>query len=393
MTTIAKAIVGAQIHDGETLYDDHALVVAKGGDISICPQSTLPPSCPVDRRDGGLITPGFVDLQVNGGGGVMFNDAQTVDALRTIANAHATIGTAAILPTLITDTPDRTIAAINAVEQAISERVSGIVGIHLEGPHLSLVRKGAHDGRLIRPMADDDLVMIIGAAERLPNVIVTVAPESVTLAQIRKLSDAGIIVSLGHSDADLETCLAAFDAGARCVTHLFNAMSQMQSREPGLVGAALLRDDIYAGLIADGIHVHPATLRIALAARRNNERLFLVTDAMATAGAPINEFQLNGRKIRRQNGKLTLEDGTLAGADLEMVQAISVMVNLVGDDLAAAVKRITTTPAQLLREESYAPRLTTASDPVVFIPDGMSKPEALFCDNALADFGIDSGPC
>lgn len=314
----------------------------------------------METLGGGVIVPGFVDLQVNGGGGVMFNDHQDVATLRTIAQAHASTGTVAILPTLITDTHARTRAAIDAVEQAIAEGVAGIAGIHLEGPHLSVARKGAHDPKLIRPMEQADLALMLHAAERLPNVMVTVAPENTTPAQITAMADAGIVVSLGHTDAGFDTCMAAFAAGARCVTHLFNAMSQMGNREPGLVGATLAHGDIYAGMIADGIHVHPNTLRVALAAKPDPERLFLVTDAMATAGSPITGFSLNGREVFRENHRLTLADGTLAGADLEMARAVSVMVNDAGDSLASAVARTSAIPAQLLRSRGTLGTLAQA---------------------------------
>ena len=179
----------------------------------------------------------------------MFNHAPSVETLRVIAQAHRSLGTVALLPTLITDTPAQTRAAIDAVEKAITEDVLGIIGIHLEGPHLSVARKGAHDAALIRPMEAQDLELICDAARRLPNVMVTVAPENVTTAQISAMSAAGVIVSLGHTDANFETCISAFDAGATCVTHLFNAMSQLGSRTPGLVGAALAREHVYACLL------------------------------------------------------------------------------------------------------------------------------------------------
>ncbi len=348
MSRIAKCYVGARIHDGVDMHEDHALVVQADGARSIIARQNLPSDAPVDILPGGIIAPGFVDVQINGGGGVMFNDDQSVEALRTIAEAHASIGSALVLPTLITDTPQRTKAAIDAVEEAIAQRVAGIAGIHLEGPHLSVARKGAHDPSLIRPMNDDDLALVLSAAERLPNVMMTVAPENTTHAQIRTLSDAGVLVSLGHTDACFDTCMAAFDAGARCVTHLFNAMSQLGNREPGLVGATLARDEIYAGVIADGVHVHPATLRIALAAAGRNDRFMLVTDAMATAGSQINGFALNGRQVVRKDQRLTLENGTLAGADLEMTQAVSTMVNSVGDEITQAIRRATGTPLSLL---------------------------------------------
>ena len=349
MSSIAKAYVGARIHDGVSIHNDHALAIHADGSRSLIASRDVPDDCLLENLRGGIIAPGYVDLQVNGGGGVMFNDDQSVDTLRTIAEAHASIGTAALLPTLITDTADRTKSAITAVKQAISEQVAGIVGIHLEGPHLSAARKGAHDPALIRPMTDADLAIVLDAAESLPNVMMTVAPESATNAQIRQMSDAGVIVSLGHTDADFDTCMAAFDAGASCVTHLFNAMSQLGNREPGLVGATLARGDIHAGLIADAIHVHPAVIRITLAAAQNNARIMLVTDAMATAGSQINDFVLNGRKVIRQDHRLTLQDGTLAGADLEMTRALAVMVNKTGDDVSDAIRRTTATPRALLR--------------------------------------------
>jgi N-acetylglucosamine-6-phosphate deacetylase len=373
MSRIAKAYIGALIHDGETLYDNHALMVSDAGLVSVQPSAALPTDLPTQVLNGGLITPGFVDLQVNGGGGIMFNDDQSVAALRTIAKAHAATGTQALLPTLITDTPDRTRAAIDAVEQAISEGVAGIVGIHLEGPHLSVARKGAHDPQLIRPMRDEDLSLMLRASERLPNVMVTVAPENTTNAQIKIMADAGIVVSLGHTDADSDTCHAAFDAGARCVTHLFNAMSQLGNREPGLVGATLSRDDIYAGLIADGIHVHPATIRIALASKPRSDKIFLVTDAMATAGSTIERFMINGRNVFRNDNRLTLADGTLAGADLEMPRALSVMVGDAGDDVQKAVARATSTPAALLRERGTLGHLGDMSQSAIYFEAGFSN--------------------
>ena len=372
MSDIAKVFVGARIHDGLALYSDHALLVSKDETLTICPKESAPRDCPTVQLQGGMIMPGFVDLQVNGGGGVMFNDDQSVETLRTIAQAHATTGTIALLPTLITDTPERTRSAIDAVEKAIAEKVDGIVGIHLEGPHLSVARKGAHDPGLIRTMTDEDLSILSDAAERLPNVMITVAPESATSAQIKTLSDAGVAVSLGHTDADFDTCTRAFDAGARCVTHLFNAMSQMGSREPGLVGAALVRDDVYAGLIADGIHVHPASIRVALAASAGSERIFLVTDSMATAGSSIQKFSINGRDVFRKDDRLTLADGTLAGAHLAMPRAIAVMIDQAGDTATRAVRRATSVPTALLREPGHLGRLERGLGSAVYCEDNLS---------------------
>lgn len=374
MTVAVRAFVGAQIHDGLSLFHDHALVVGQNGYLSIQPVENLPSDFAVTQLQGGLITPGFVDLQVNGGGGVMFNDDPSVATLRRIAQAHMPTGTEALLPTLITDTRQQTRAAIRAVEQAMNERVEGIVGIHLEGPHLSVARKGAHDAKLIRPMSDEDLLVLLEAVNRIPNVMVTIAPETVSPLQIKQMSKAGIVVSLGHTDADSATCHAAFDAGSSCVTHLFNAMSQLGSREPGLVGAALDRDDVYAGLIADGIHVHPSVIRLALRAKAQSDKVFLVTDAMATAGSQIERFSLNGREILRNDRRLTLKDGTLAGADIEMPQAIGTMVNDVGESLHQAVARATSTPASVLPDGKALGRIGGASRSALYFETEFSAP-------------------
>ena len=350
MTPQREIYRGGTIFDGTRLIEGHALLRAAGTLAAILPEAAAAAAAgdaTIIDLAGDILSPGYVDLQVNGGGGVMFNDDQSVAALTTIAAAHARLGATTILPTLITDTPERTAAAILAVEAAIAAGVAGIGGLHLEGPHLSLARKGAHDPRLIRPMTDRDLSRICEAARRLPALMVTLAPENVTRHQVAALAEAGVIVSLGHTDADFATCLSYADAGASCVTHLFNAMSQMGSREPGLVGAALSHERLSAGLIADAIHVHPAAMRVALAAKQGPGAVFRVSDAMAPAGTDQTSFTLNGRVIRRSEGRLTLADGTLAGADLDLTTAVGVLVAEVGLDLAAALAMATRIPAEV----------------------------------------------
>ena len=289
--------------------------------------------------------------------------------MATIATAHATCGTAALLPTLITDNFARTAAAIDAVEAAINLGVAGIIGIHLEGPHLSVARKGAHDPSLIRPMEQVDLDLLLSAASRIPNVMVTVAPESTTMTQISQLVEGGLTVSLGHTNANFETCIAAFDAGARCVTHLFNAMSQLNNREPGLVGAAFVRDDVHASMIADGIHVHPAAIKTAIDAKGHN--IFLISDSMSTAGSSIGGFVLNGRWVDRDNGRLTLEDGTLAGADLDLTRAINVIQQDAGETASMAITRATRTPTELLKEKGQWGTLGAGVDTLMYIDNAM----------------------
>ncbi len=347
MTTSRTIFVGGPIFDGETLHSDWALCVDGGRIVNLGPADQVGRDGEFVELDGDILSPGYVDLQVNGGDGVMFNDAPSVDTLARIAKAHRRLGATTILPTLITDTADKTTAAIEAAKAAIAEGVQGIGGLHLEGPHLSVARKGAHDAALIRQMTDADLAVLIQAASDLPTLMVTVAPENATVEQVHALASAGALVSLGHSDAGFGTCVSYAKAGARSVTHLFNAMSQLGNRAPGLVGAALASWELSAGLIADGIHVHPEVMRAAWAAKRAPGQIYLVSDAMAPAGTDIREFTLGERKIARGGGQLTLNDGTLAGADLDLTTAVRNLVEQVGVSRSDALRAATSVPARL----------------------------------------------
>lgn len=366
---VVSAFLPDALFDGATLRPGMALLVEGGKLVGIGAADALPDGAN-EIRLSGTLAPGFVDLQVNGGGGVMFNNDPPVETLLRIAAAHAGLGTTALLPTLITDTAARTRAAIETIRQAMAQGVPGVVGLHLEGPHLSVARKGAHDPALIRPMEDSDLEMLCEAARAVPSLMVTVAPETVTVDQIATLAGAGVIVSLGHSDADYETCVRAVQAGARCATHLFNAMSPLGSREPGLVGAVLALRDLNTGLIADGIHVHPASISAALRAKQGPGAVFLVTDAMATAGSDIDGFTLNGRRIERREGRLTLADGTLAGADMTMARALQVMTGQVGLSLETALGMATSGPARVIGRDDLGHLKTgRRADFVLLDPD------------------------
>ena len=364
--TAARLYRNGAIFDGARLHSDGALRVEAGAITALgaAAEVTAAGAEEVDLA-GDVLSPGFVDLQVNGGGGVMFNDAPTVAGLRAIAAAHARLGATTILPTLISDTTDRTRAAIAAVRAAVAEGVPGIAGLHLEGPHLAPARAGAHDPAVIRPMTETDLATLTDAARRLPALMVTLAPESATPAQVEGLVRAGAVVSLGHTEADFDTCMAYAAAGATCVTHLFNAMSQLGSRVPGLVGAALAHGGLSAGLIADGVHVHPATMRAAVAAKAGPGALFLVSDAMAVAGTELMGCHLNGRWIARGGGRLTLGDGTLAGADLDLATAVGVMVTEVGVPLEAALRMATRAPARAVGLPAPAGRLAPGPAPAL----------------------------
>ena len=295
--------------------------------------------------DGGWLVPGFIDTQVNGGGGVLFNDAPTVEGIDAIGRAHARFGTTGFLPTLISDSPEVIAKALDATDAAIEAGVPGCVGVHIEGPIISVTRKGIHDPEKFRKL-DDDLLALLTRPRR-GKVMLTLAPEMVSLEDIARLHAAGVILSIGHSDADYDTAKAAIAAGMTGVTHLFNAMSPLLHRAPGVVGAALDDRHVYCGLIADGLHVHDAALRLALNARPH-DRLMLVSDAMPSVGAVDKDFRLQGRLIHVEDGKCFGEDGTLAGSDLDMAGAVRNLVARTHADVTTAAAMASTNPAAFL---------------------------------------------
>jgi len=368
--TALTAITGARIFDGDLWHEHHALVIEDGKVAAITPLSDVPAKARAVPMDGLSLVPGFVDLQVNGGGGVLLNEQRDVEGIRTICAAHARFGTTALLPTLITDTRAVTEEAIAAGLAARAAGVPGFLGLHLEGPHLSIARKGAHDPALIRPMEEADLERIEAARKGLEALLTTLAPENATNEQIAGLSAAGVTVSLGHSDSSYATATGAVEAGAHVVTHLFNAMSQLGNREPGMVGATLDLGHVSAGLIADGFHVHPAAIRTALRAKRGPGRIFLVTDAMSPMGTDMTSFFLNGREIFREGGRLTLADGTLAGADIDMASCVRYMHDTVGIELEEALRMASLYPAEAIGMTGRKGRLTHGHDADFAVIDG-----------------------
>lgn len=379
--TGTKAFTAPRIFDGENWHENASLVVEDGLVCGIVARSSVAVGTDISDFPEGMIVPGFVDLQVNGGGGVLFNNDPTVDGIRRICAAHIRFGTTAVFPTLITDTPQIVAKALVAGAAAMQQNVPGFVGLHLEGPHLSQTRKGAHDPGLIRPMTNKDVTELVAARANLPALIVTVAPESATPAQVRALCAAGISVSIGHSDASAMQVQGLIDAGASMITHLFNAMSQITGRDPGMVGTALNCAALHIGVIADGHHVSPDCIALALRAKQGPGRIFLISDAMSTVGTDITELVLNGRRISRAGGKLTLEDGTLAGADLEMATAVRVTHNQVGIDLGEALRMATVYPA--LAAGLKMPGRLTAGAPARFVwLDGSLRPKQTWMDAA-----------
>ncbi|HTF77229.1 MAG TPA: N-acetylglucosamine-6-phosphate deacetylase [Bradyrhizobium sp.] len=343
---------GARIFDGENFLLDHAVVVEGERIAAIVPYAERPQGAARDLA-GGLLAPGYIDVQVNGGGGVLFNEDPTPEAIARIAAAHRKHGTVGLLPTLVTDAPQVMTAAIAATREA-RRRTPATLGLHLEGPFLDPRRRGAHELKYIRDLAPGDVETIVDAD--CGAVMVTLAPNRVGAASIAELARRGVLVSLGHSEASYEQARAAIQAGARAFTHLFNAMSASVGREPGMVGAALDLADAFVGIIADGHHVHEANLRIALAAKRH-DRFMLISDAMPpTVGGP-DHFDLQGRRVTRVNGCLRLDDGTLAGSVLTMDEAVRYVVNVVGVDLGDALAMASRVPATFLRRDNELGRI------------------------------------
>ncbi|WOS62931.1 N-acetylglucosamine-6-phosphate deacetylase [Sinorhizobium fredii] len=360
--TARRKITGARIFDGIDWHDGAALIVEAGHVKGIVPAGVAAGEAETVDARGLLLVPGFIDLQVNGGGGALLNERPTLDGIRQICAAHAKFGTTALLPTLITDTREVRAKAIDAGLAAKAAAVPGFLGLHLEGPHLSVARKGAHDPALIRPMEDADLAEMLACAKALGSLMVTVAPENATKEQVRALAAAGAVVSLGHTDVGFETACAYARAGARTVTHLFNAMSGLGHREPGVVGAALATGTLHAGLIADGFHVDPASMGIALRGKQGPGQIFLVTDAMSPIGTDVASFFLNGREILRKDGRLTLADGTLAGADIDMLSSVRFVHEKLGLPIEEAIRMASAYPADVMGIASHKGRLLPGTD-------------------------------
>jgi N-acetylglucosamine-6-phosphate deacetylase len=295
--------------------------------------------------EGNWLLPGFIDTQVNGGGGVLFNDDPSVDSIVEIGRAHRIYGTTGFLPTLISDDLHVVSEAVHAVQAAIEAGVPGVLGIHIEGPFLNVERKGIHDATKLRWLDEDGLELLTSLQGG--KTVVTLAPEKTTPQIIQKLSKAGVIVSAGHTNATYAQIAAALAHGLTGFTHLFNAMSQLTGREPGAVGAALDHQDSWCGIIVDGHHVAPVVLRIAMRSKRR-DRFMLVTDAMPSVGAPNKSFKIQGRPISVADNMCVDEDGRLAGSDIDMATAVRNAPDMLDVELPEAAKMASLYPAEFL---------------------------------------------
>ncbi|MEO8667630.1 MAG: N-acetylglucosamine-6-phosphate deacetylase [Bauldia sp.] len=341
---MAVALAGARIFDGARIVDGRAVLIDGERIVAVVGQSDLSVGVTV-RRIEGLLAPGFIDIQVNGGGGVLFNADRSVQAIAAIGAAHRQFGVTGFLPTLITSSRGHMVEAITAAREALDTGVPGLLGIHLEGPFLNPARKGAHDAALIRQIDAADITVLTSLGNG--KTLVTLAPEQVPLATISALARAGVILAAGHTAADHATIVAARREGLTGFTHLFNAMPPLSGREPGPVGAALDDDMAWCSLIVDLHHVAAANLRLAIAAR-GWERTILISDAMPTVGSDIDCFTLDGRPVIRRNGRLTNAEGVLAGSDLDMATAVRNSVSTLGLPIEAALHMASRAPAEFL---------------------------------------------
>ena len=338
-----QIFLGARILSADGWLDDHALIV-RDGLITAVVAADQDVDGEHTALEGGVLVPGFIDTQVNGGGGILFNDQPNIEGIAAIAAAHRQFGTTGFLVTLISADLDVVAAAIAAVDAAIAQGVPSVIGIHIEGPFLNAGKHGIHDANKFRQI-DAAAVALLSSLTH-GTTLVTLAPELAGDGVIKALVEHGVIVAAGHSWATCEDTERARAEGLTGITHLFNAMTQMESRAPGIVGAALA-GGYTSGLIVDGQHVHPASLRAAYAAC-GRERLMLVTDAMPTVGAASKSFELNEQNITARDGACYAPDGTLAGSDLDMAMAVRNAIAMMQVDLADAVHMASTTPAAFL---------------------------------------------
>jgi N-acetylglucosamine-6-phosphate deacetylase len=353
-TKVTALCNGRVLLEGD-LVEGRCVLVAGGRILDVVHPSD--PRCDqAERRDleGYLLLPGFIDLQVNGGGGVLFNDAPSVEVIREIGAAHRKFGTTGFLPTLISADLDVVAKAIEAVQSALRLGVPGVLGIHIEGPFLNVERKGVHDPEKIRELDPAGIALLTSL--RGGRTLVTLAPEMTAPEMVRKLVSAGVVVSAGHTNATYVEIRAALEQGLTGFTHLFNAMSQLTGREPGVVGAALDDPDSWCGIIVDGEHTDPVVLRIAMRCKRH-DRFMLVTDAMPSVGTNNRSFDLAGRRITVSGNLCLDEDGRLAGSNIDMASCVRNAVNLLGLPFAEAVGMASLYPAQFLGVASEVGRI------------------------------------
>jgi N-acetylglucosamine-6-phosphate deacetylase len=348
------ALRRATLIDGDRVLPNRAVLIQGDKIEAVIPDQEFSGDREIVDIDHAFVAPGFVDLQLNGCGGVLFNDAIAAETLQVMHRTNLRSGTTGFLPTLITTSEENMRRALETIECHHKYARGGVLGIHLEGPYINPERKGIHDANAIRKPSPDMVERLIVYAKRFP-IMLTIAPECNDLRTIQSLLEAGVIVSCGHSNARYEEAVAGFAAGIRVATHLFNAMSPWTGRDPGMVGGILDHHGVAAGIIVDGIHVHFASVK--LAKRIKEEDLFLVTDAVTPTGASMTKFEFGGQAIYVKNGRCVNQNGTFGGALLTMIEAVANSVRHAGIPLLEAVRMASLYPARVLRRDNELGRI------------------------------------
>ncbi len=349
------ALSNCKIYTGSDVLHEHAVIIDNDLIQSVVPVAELPKGIEVKDLNGANLSPGFIDLQLNGCGGVMLNDDITANTMQIMHEANLKSGCTSYLPTLITSSDEDMRAAINAAREYHNQYKNQSLGLHLEGPYLNVAKKGIHNVDFIRTSDEDMIDLICANSDIIAKV--TLAPEQNDPEHIRRLKAAGVVVSIGHTNATYKEARKGFEAGISFATHLFNAMTPMVGREPGVVGAIYDTPEVYAGIIADGFHVDYANIRIAH--KIKGEKLVLVTDATAPAGANIDHFIFVGKKVYYRDGKCVDENGTLGGSALTMIEAVQNTVEHAGIALDEALRMATLYPATAIGVEDRLGRVRT----------------------------------
>ena len=347
------ALSNCKIYTGSDVLTNHAVVIENDLIKQVCPVSELPDGIEVRDLDGANLSPGFIDLQLNGCGGVMLNDEITAETMQIMHRANLKSGCTSFLPTLITSSDEDMRAVIAAAREYHNQYQNQSLGLHLEGPYLNVAKKGIHSVDHIRK-SDSEMIDLICENRDLV-AKVTLAPEQNDPEHIERLHKAGVVVSIGHTNATYAEARKGFESGITFATHLFNAMTPMVGREPGVVGAIYDTPEVYAGIIADGFHVDYANIRIAH--KIKGEKLVLVTDATAPAGADMEYFIFVGKKVYYRDGKCVDENGTLGGSALTMIEAVQNTVEHAGIALDEALRMATLYPATAMGVEGKLGRI------------------------------------
>lgn len=372
------AINNCKIYTGTHLLVDKSVIIDSDKIVDIVSPSNLPIGISEFNLDGLSIAPGFIDIQVNGGGGCLFNEEPSVPTIYKIYKAHKRFGTTNFLPVLISDSREKMISAVEAVKYCLDKKLYGVLGLHLEGPFINRKKAGVHNNNYIRVLNAEELNDLIKAARSRVLKMLTVAPEVIRPGYLRMLSDAGILISAGHSDITYEEAVKCFENGITCVTHLFNAMSPFSGRQPGLLGAALQAENVWAGIIADGFHVHYAAIDIAK--RIKGRKLFLITDAMPPVGKACRNFMLGDYTIQYIDGKCTTEAGILAGSALDMATAARNCVYEIGIPIEEALRMASTYVAEFLGMEFELGRIESGYGASLVIFDDRLEVQGVIVD-------------